>query len=393
LIIKSVKTTMLRFRYDESIADAQSYYDTRNAVLVHVETDEGIDGLGESACFGGPPQITKYVIENELAPILIGEDATNISRIWRLMFDRTVKHGRGGIVMAAMSGIDIALWDIMGKKAKIPIYKLLGGYTDKLLPYASGGFYSQTKDEKALVEEVGRYYEQGFRFAKIKVGRNPDVLMSSLPNMPSPNECCCTLDEDLARVEACSKVAKEFKAELMVDANNNWNTFTAIKMGREFEKMGIYWLEEPLHPDNIEGSAELAAVLDIPIAGYESEVGLFHFREYINRHAVDIVQPDVIWSGGYTECMKIANYAWAHNLPTMPHVFSTAVCLAANMHFLAALGNGGMLELDRNEYPLRDELLENPIVIEKDGFIYMPQEPGLGIRLREDIVSKYTISD
>ena len=136
---------------------------------------------------------------------------------------------------------------------------------------------------------------------------------------------------------------------------------------------------------------ELAAALDMPVAGYESEVGLYRFRELIRRHAVDIVQPDVIWSGGFTECRKIANFAHAHNMPCLPHVFSSAVSLAANAHFLASICNAGILELDRNVYPLRDELLEEPIVVAPDGYIHMSDKPGLGIELREDTIQKYRV--
>ncbi len=389
--IKQVSAMILRYQYENGIADAQNYFSTRSAVLVEVETDTGLKGLGEAAFFGGPAESTKYIVEHELAPLVVGEDPTQIEYIWKKLFDRTRQHGRGGIIMSAMSGIDIALWDILGKIAGLPVYKLLGGYSDKLLPYASSGFYSKGKDTKALVEEVGTYFEQGFRYAKIKVGRNPEVFLSPLPNMPFPNECNYSLDEDLERVEACCKVADEFGAKLIVDANNTWNTFTAIKMGKIFQKLGVFWLEEPLHLDNIEGSVELAAALDMPVAGYESEVGLYRFRELIRRHAVDIVQPDVIWSGGFTECRKIANFAHAHNMPCLPHVFSSAVSLAANAHFLASICNAGILELDRNIYPLRDELLEEPITVASDGYIHMSDKPGLGITLREDTVRKYRV--
>lgn len=389
--IKQVTAMILRYQYENGIADAQNYFSTRNAVLVEVETDTGLRGIGESACFGGPAESTKYIVERELAPLIVGENPTNIEYIWKKIFDRTRQHGRGGIIMAAMSGIDVALWDILGKIAGLPVYKLLGGYTDKLLPYASSGFYSGGKDTKALAQEVGSYFEQGFRYAKIKVGRNPEVFLSPLPNMPFTQECNYSLEEDLERVEACCKVADEFGAKLIVDANNTWNTFTAIKMGKIFQKLGVFWLEEPLHLDNIEGSVELAAALDMPVAGYESEVGLYRFRELIRRHAVDIVQPDVIWSGGFTECRKIANFAHAHNMPCLPHVFSSAVSLAANAHFLASICNAGILELDRNVYPLRDDLLEEPIVVAPDGYIHMSDKPGLGIELREDTIQKYRV--
>lgn len=389
--ITDVQAMILQYKYNNGIADAQNYFAVRSAVIVKVTTDEGFTGVGESACFGGPPQSTKHIIENELRGIVVGEDAGNIECIWQKMFCRTRQHGRGGIIYAAMSGIDIALWDILGKKANLPVYKLLGGYSDKLVPYASSGFYSNGKGIKELADEVDSYFKSGFKYAKIKVGRNPDVLMSPLPNMAFAEECRSTLEEDLERVAACCKAAEKYGAKIMVDANNSWDTPTAIMMGKKFESMGVFWLEEPLHLDNIEGSAELAAALDMAVSGYESEIGFYRFREFIQRRAVDIVQPDVIWSGGITECRKIAHLAQAHNLPVTPHVFASGVSLAANMHFLASLCNAGPLEMDRNVYPLRDELLTERIDIAADGYAYVPKGPGLGIELREDTISKYIV--
>lgn len=387
--ITDVKATVLKYQYEHAIADAQNYFSTRSAVIVQVFTDEGIVGLGESACFGGPPETTKFVIETELRPIVLGQDPTNISRVWQRMFDRTRQHGRGGLIFAAMSGIDIALWDILGKKAGLPVYKLLGGYADRVTPYASSGFYSAGKGTAEIAAECRSYFELGFRYAKIKIGRNPEVLMTPLHNMPSTQECRYSLEEDLERVQACCDAAKEYGAQIMVDANNNWNTFTALQMGKKLQEMGVYWLEEPLHLDNVAGSSELAAALDLPVAGYESEIGFYRFRELIERRAVDIVQPDCVWSGGITECRRIAQLALAHNLPCNPHVFSSGVSLAANLHFLASLPNAGLLEMDRNLYPLRDELLTQKIDIEADGLVSVPQGPGLGIELNQDVFEAY----
>lgn len=391
--ITDVKANVLQYTYENGIADAQNFFSTRSCVIVQIFTDEGVTGIGESACFGGPAMNTKYIVEHELAPIIIGEDPTMIEHIWKKMFDRTRQHGRGAIIFAAMSGIDIALWDIFGKITNMPIYKLLGGYTNKLQPYASSGFYSKGKTAEKMAEEVESYFRQGFRYAKIKVGRNPGIFMSPLPNMAFSEECNVSLDEDLERVRACCAVADKYGAKIMVDANNTWNSFTALRMCREFEKMGVFWIEEPLHLDNVEGSAELAAALDMPVAGYESETGGFYrFKELIDRHAVDIVQCDVIWSGGFTECRKIANYALGHCMPVIPHVFSSGISLIANMHFMASCCNNGILEMDRNVYPLRDDLLVNPVTVAEDGFVYLPEGPGLGIELRQDTVDRYMIS-
>ncbi|MHB1315952.1 MAG: mandelate racemase/muconate lactonizing enzyme family protein [Christensenellales bacterium] len=390
--ITDVRAMILSYEYDTAIGDAMDFFFTRNTVLVQVYTDEGIVGLGEAAFFGGPPETTKFVLENELKPMIIGEDPTMIERVWKRMFDRTRKHGRGGVLMSAISGIDIALWDIMGKKTGMPVYKLLGGYTNKLLPYASCGFYAEGKGTKEIANEVEEYFKLGFKCAKIKVGRDPEVIMTLLQNMANTTHCLSSLEEDMERVKACLEVANKYGARLMVDANNSWNTFTAMEMCRKFEKMGILWVEEPLQTDDLDGYAALASSLDIAISGIESETGgLYRFKQIIDKRAVDIVQCDVIWSGGFTECRKIANYAYANFLPVIPHVFSTAVSLIANMHFLASLSNGGMLEYDRNIYPLRDELVTHRVTVEKDGYVYLPEGPGLGIELNMDTVEKYRI--
>ncbi len=392
MIITDVKATVLQYKYENGIADAQNYFSTRNAVMVQVYTDEGIVGLGESACFGGPAENTKYIVERELKPIVMGQDPLCIERLWKRMFDRTRQHGRGAIINASMSGIDIALWDIMGKATGMPVYKILGGYTDRILPYASSGFYSNGKDVKVMAEEVESYFKRGFRYAKIKVGRNPEVLLSPLENMNFADECNYSLDEDLERVRMCCEVAKRYGGRIMVDVNNTWNSFTAAEMCRKLQSMGVFWVEEPLHLDNLEGSRELAASLDMAIAGYESECGGFYrFKEIIDKRAVDIVQCDAIWSGGFTECRRIANYALGHCMPVIPHVFSTAICLAANMHLLGAIPNGGLLEFDQNVYPLRDELLTTKFSVAEDGYVHIPQKPGLGIELNPDAVEKYTL--
>lgn len=389
--ITSIESMVLSYQYQHAIADAQNYFSRRNAVIILVHTDSGITGLGESACFGGPPESTKFIIDHELAPMLIGRDPTNIERLWKIMFDRTRQHGRRGIAMAAMSGIGIALWDILGKTANLPVYKLLGGYNDRLLPYASSGFYREGKGAKELADEVAGYFDSNFRYAKIKVGRNPEEFLWPTENMAAGDQLNYSLEEDLERITLCCREADKAHAKLIVDANNAWTTYTAIRMGRECQRLGVFWLEEPVAVDNIEGSVQVAQALDIPVGGYESEVGLYGFRDLITRQAVDIVQPDVVWSGGITECRKIAALAQAHGMPANPHVFSSGVSLAANMHFLASMPNGGILEMDQNEYPLRTDLLTEPIERAADGYVYLPQKPGLGIELNQETVERYRV--
>ena len=388
--IVNIRALVLSYEYNDGIADALNYFSKRNAVIVLLDTDKGIQGIGESACFGGPPTSTKYLIENELAKYVIGEDPTNVERIWQKMWYGSRHHGRRGLTQACISGIDIALWDLIGKQAKMPLYRLWGVYTNKIQSYASAGFYQKGKGLKELANEVESYFEEGFKFIKIKVGRTPETMLCPTINMPKGNTSVVTLEEDLARVEACIKILKN-RAKLIVDVNNAWTPSVAIRMGREFEKMGVYWIEEPVATDDIKGSTEVARALDIPIAGYESESGLYGFRELIENRAVDIVQPDVCWTGGFSECYRIAALASAYNLPVIPHVFSSGVSLVANMHFIASISNSHLLEFDRNPYPLRDDLISEKVTVDFDGYVNIPEKPGLGIELNEKVVKKYLV--
>ena len=388
--ITNVRALVLSYTYKNGIADALNYFSKRNAVIVILEIDNGNQGIGESACFGGPPTSTKYLIENEFAKYVIGEDPTNVESIWQKMWYGSRHHGRRGQTQACISGIDIALWDLIGKQAKMPLYRLWGGYTNKIQSYASAGFYQKGKGIKELANEVESYIEEGFKFIKIKVGRTPETMLCPTRNMPKGDTCVVTLEEDLARVEACIKVLKN-RSKLIVDVNNAWTPSVAIKMGREFEKMGVYWIEEPVATDDVKGSVEVARALDIPIAGYESESGLYGFRELIENRAVDIVQPDVCWTGGFSECHRIAALALAYNLPVIPHVFSSGVSLIANMHFIASISNGHLLEFDRNPYPLRDDLISEKVTVDFDGYVNIPEKPGLGIELNEKVVKKYLV--
>lgn len=292
--------------------------------------------------------------------------------------------------MMALSGIDIALWDIIGQATHTPLYRLLGGYRDTLDAYASAGFYTQNKDAAALANEFAGYVERGFRHVKMKVGRNPEVMLNPLHDMQAADYATATLEEDIERV----KVVREAigpKVRLALDANNAWTPSLALQFMRQVEHLDIYWFEEPVATDDIEGSAMLAHQLDTPVAGYETETGLPGFRELITRRAVDIVQPDVIWTGGITECRKVAALAQAYGLPVIPHVFSSAVSSIANMHFIAAIPNGGLLEFDQNLNPLRSELFETPIKITTEGKVHLPDRPGLGVTLNQDTIKRYQV--
>jgi L-alanine-DL-glutamate epimerase-like enolase superfamily enzyme len=290
--------------------------------------------------------------------------------------------------MNAISGIDIALWDIAGKVANLPLYRLLGGCRERVEAYASGGFYQEGKSIDDLAGEAEGYRARGFWGMKMKIGRNPST-QTHLRHLADHAELCQTEpEEDIARVAAVRRALGP-QAKLMADVNCAWSPSFAIEMGRALKPYNLYWIEEPVATDDIDGSARVADALATPIAGYETEIGLYGFRELITRRAVDIVQPDIAWAGGFSECRRIAALAQAHHLMVAPHAFASAVTLAASLHFIASIPNGLVLEFDQNPNGLRDELLKEPIHIEPDGMIRLPERPGLGIELDRGAVERY----
>ena len=383
--IVDVRTIPLSYNCDPPYGSAGGMQARRGALLVEIETDERVIGIGEAGVGGGG---TRDVIEKQLRPLLIGEDPLLIEGLWQKMFARTRQYGRRGIVMNAISGIDIALWDIAGKVARLPLYRLFGGCRDRVEAYASGGFYQEGKSIDDLAGEAEGYRARGFKGMKMKVGRNPSTQTHLRHLVDHAEFCEVEPEEDIARVAAVRRALGP-RAKLMVDVNCAWSPAMAIQMGRALEPYDLYWIEEPVATDDIDGSAMVAAALATPIAGYETEIGLYGFRELITRGAVDIVQPDLAWAGGFSECRRIAAVAQAHHRMVALHAFAGAVLLAASLHFIASIPNGLVLEFDQNPNGLRDELLKEPIRIDSDGMIRLPERPGLGIELDRAAVERY----
>jgi D-arabinonate dehydratase len=385
--IADIRTIPLSCKVDPPYASAAGVQASRAGLLVEVETDSGLVGIGEAGIGGGA---TADVIAKSLKPLLIGQDPLLIEGLWQKMFARTRQFGRRGLVMQAMSGIDIALWDIAGKTAGMPVYRLLGGCRDRVEAYASGGFYQEAKSAADLAAEAEGYRARGFKGMKMKVGRNPSTQTPLRELLGQKEFCEVEPEEDLARVAAVREALGP-KAKLMVDANCAWSPAMAIALGREMERHNLYWIEEPVATDDIEGSAEVARALAAPIAGYETELGLYGFRELISRGAVDIVQLDLAWSGGFSEGKRIAAYAHAHHRMVAPHAFAGAVLLLASLHFAAAIPNGLELEWDQNPNAIREELLKEPLRLEQDGTLKVPERPGLGIELDRVAVERYRV--
>ncbi len=385
--IVDIRAIPLSYRCNPPYGSAGGMQTRRGALLVEVETDAGITGIGEAGVGGGS---TRHVLEQQLRPMLIGEDPLLIEGLWQKMFARTRQFGRRGIVMNAISGIDIALWDIAGKVAKLPVYRLLGACRDRVEAYASGGFYQQGKSVDDLAGEAEGYRARGFRGMKMKIGRNPSTQTHLRHLAAEARLCEVEPDEDIERVAAVRRALGPH-SKLMVDVNCAWSPAFAIEMGRALEPYKLYWIEEPVATDDIDGSARVADALATPVAGYETEIGLYGFRELITRGAVDIVQPDLAWTGGFSEGRRIAALAHAHHLMVAPHAFGGAVLLAASLHFAASVPNALVLEFDQNPNGLRDELLKEPIRTDGDGMIRLPERPGLGIELDPAAVQRYRV--
>ena len=385
--IVDIRTIPLSYRCEPPYGSAGGMQARRGALLVEIETDERVIGIGEAGVGGGS---TRDVIEKQLRPMLIGEDPLLIERLWQKMFARTRQYGRRGIVMNAISGIDIALWDIAGKVARMPLYRLLGGCRDRVEAYASGGFYQEGKGVDGIAGEAEGYRARGFKGMKMKIGRNPSTGTHLRQILGQAEFCEVDPGEDLARVAAVRQALGP-DGKLMVDVNCAWSPDVAIEMGRAMEAQKLYWIEEPVATDDIDGSARVADALATPIAGYETEMGLYGFRQLIDRGAIDIVQPDIAWSGGFSEGRRIAAYAQAHHKMVAPHAFAGAVLLVASLHFAAAIPNALLLEWDQNPNALRDELLKEPLRLESDGTVRPPERPGLGIELDRAAVERYRI--
>jgi D-galactarolactone cycloisomerase len=347
-----------------------------------VTTDAGVTGWGEALCQGlQPPEIAAATVRAALKPLAIGADPLQPEVLWHRMYHHTRDYGMKGAVIGAISGVDIALWDIIGKACKQPIHKLIGGsFRPRVEAYATGLYFkNMDRLNEEAAEEARGYAEQGFRSIKMKIGLG-------------------SLKKDLDRVAAVRDAIGP-GIRLMVDANHCFNVPQAINIGRELEQLDVYWFEEPISPEDREGYVEVSRRLDIAVAGGENEFTKFGFRDIIDRRAMDIVQPDVCAAGGITECKKIAALAQAAGIQCIPHAWGTAIGLAATIHFLASLPEcppclvpiSPILEYEQTFNPFRDQLSRVRLSHEK-GFVDVPTGPGLGIDINREILDKYRVA-
>jgi L-alanine-DL-glutamate epimerase-like enolase superfamily enzyme len=304
-----------------------------------------------------------------LRHLLIGEDPFETERLWDKVYRENIYAGRHGIGIHAMSGIDIALWDIKGKKLGMPIWKLLGGgFHKRLRCYASALFGNSSSETSEIAK---RFADQGFTAVKLGWG-------------PMGKDAAT----DVALV-ASARQALGDKIDLMVDAGLAWDAKTAIQRAQAFSQYNIFWLEEPLAPDDYEGYRRLAAASELRIAAGEEESSRRTYRRLIEEGQIDVVQVDLTRCGGFTEAMKIAALAADHGRVVANHGFTTYINVAAALHWLNSIPNSLIAEFVTQENTSLREFITRQRIRAKDGYLEVPQAPGLGIELDEEAIAKF----
>ncbi len=354
---------------------------TQDALLVRISTDSGLVGLGE---VDSSPHVIKAIYDAPyshtvacgLRQLLIGEDPRDVERLWEKMYRGTLYYGRRGAAIHALSGADIALWDLLGKATGMPVCQLLGGAYHKRMPAYSSDLMPFVPDEAA--SRAARLREEGFRHFKFGwggLGQSEGL--------------------DVALVGAVRRALGD-DAELMIDIGHCWDAATAEARARRLEEFHLTWIEEPLPPDDLSGYARLADSTTTRIAAGEQSATCWEFADLMDRGHIDVVQVDVSRAGGFTEARRIAQMARQRNLPCVPHAYSTGVLLAASLHWAASIPNGWLVEYTVEESPLATGLVGTGLLKEPlratDGWLTVPDAPGLGIELDEDQVSRYRVS-
>jgi L-rhamnonate dehydratase len=348
----------------------------QDTLIVKVHTDEGITGIGEvdSAPLAAKGMILgpySHTTSAGLRNLLIGEDPLRTEYLWDKMYRANIYAGRFGIGIHAMSGIDIALWDIKGKAFGVPIWKLLGGgFNEKIRCYASVLFGNTPRETAELARRIS---DQGFTAAKFGWGPMGKDLHTDLALVASARE-------GLGR-----------KVDLMVDAGLAWDAKTAIQRAAAFSEFDIFWLEEPLAPDDYEGYRKLTQATPVRIAAGEEESGRRTFRRLIEEGGIDIVQVDLTRCGGFTEAMKIATIAADHGLLVANHGFTTYINVSAALHWLNAVPNALIAEFVVQEDTNLRELLTREKIRAWGGYLEIPEKPGLGVELDEKAMAQLRV--
>ncbi|MEM1046869.1 MAG: mandelate racemase/muconate lactonizing enzyme family protein [Pseudomonadota bacterium] len=385
--ITRITSHVLQYDLPEELGYSQQFYVRRSAHLVEVETDEGVTGWGE--CFG-PGAVAlgnKAIVEGVIQPMILGFDALARDMIWHRVYNLLRDHGQKGMPLQALSGVDIALWDIAGKVAGLPVHTLIGGAHRDRVPVYGYGMMLRRGDAESLAarftDEAAAIRDAGFVATKMKVGLGAEA--------------------DVRLAEAVRLgVGDEF--DFMVDANHCYTTADAFYVGRALEELGAYWFEEPVAPEDHDGYRELRQGLAVNISGGEAEFTRWGWRALLESRGLDIAQPEVCALGGISEYLRVLALCHAHFTPVVNHVWGSAIAVATNLHLLAAMPPlpGGlhprepMLEFDTTDNRFRDDLLIEPLDIQgqvarNGGTAVVPTGAGLGVEPDRAFMRRYTV--
>ncbi|WP_288431634.1 mandelate racemase/muconate lactonizing enzyme family protein [uncultured Agrobacterium sp.] len=375
--IEAVRTHLLDYKLGHAFESASMRFDRRIHCLVEIICDDGTVGWGE--CLG--PARPNAAVVAAYAPYLIGRDPLDIEVIWHELYNLLRDQGQRGLTVTALSGIDIALWDIKGKRFGTSISRLLGGrFRESVKAYATGSFRKDGVEPVAdVAAEVAGYAKQGFHAVKIKIGF--DVA------------------EDIAVIRAAREAVGP-DVRIMIDANHGYDALEAIEVGNALAPLGIDWFEEPVVPEQLDAYRAVRAGQPIPVAGGETWHGRYGMRAPLESRAVDILQPDLAGTGGFSETKRIIDLASLYGVRVVPHVWGTGVAIAAALQLMASLTpdparrnpRPPILEFDRTENPYRQAVLTSPLD-HVDGVVQIPDDPGLGIEVNRAALEQYALKD
>ncbi|MCY3798148.1 MAG: mandelate racemase/muconate lactonizing enzyme family protein [Chloroflexi bacterium] len=366
--ITDVQLHQYRWERGRPIRNGMHTYTHSGLNLLQIHTDEGITGIGwaHKPQTLGMAKVSQGLLEH-FKPMLIGEDPFHYRRIWQALWVPKLV-GRRGITTRFISGIDIALWDLMGKATGKSVHKLLGAAQDRVPAYIAGGYYGEGKGLSGLAAEMEENLALGARAVKMKIGGAP-------------------IAEDVERVRVVRETIGD-DVKLMVDANCAYSLREAINIARKMERYDIFWFEEPLPPDDYRGHTRLAQATSIPIATGENEYTRYGFRDLIAADAAAIYNADAQVLGGITEFMNVAALAAAHDLHIAPHGDQEV-----HMHLVGAIPNGLIVEYYRETVDAnRGHVFEEKLRLDTDGGLTIPDRPGLGVTPNYDFLERFRLS-
>lgn len=345
--ITAVKTSDYEWKRERPITNGRHTYATGDLTIVEIQTNIGVTGYGS-----GRPRAGERQHREEFLQRIVGNDPTMTEAIWASLWSPKMS-GRRGNETRALSSIDIALWDIKAKIAGLPLYKLLGGYTDRIKIYMAGGYYVEGKGQQQLEAELASYVELGARAVKMKIGALP-------------------IEDDIARIRGARRAIGD-DIDLLIDANCAYHFYDAIKLAQRAEEYHPFWFEEAVQPDDYDGFRRIAAKTSIPLATGENEYTKYGFRDLIQTQAISFLNPDARYMGGVTEFLKVAALAETHGLEICPHGDQQV-----HLQLLGAIPNARLLEYAGSQLRSRRAYLETP-ELNDDGTITIPNTPGAGL--------------